>query len=168
MTTQNDNRAARLTAEAIARPPMVWSPYDGYETKCYTPLPAPGDPERPFGIVRKIGERRFQQLTSHEELLTHRGRLVDAVGGLIMNYRISCYWQPDITPEARSCLLCGSRNLNHPDFDRWSDPIQCQVIRYHTVDNPIRLADNRMYRTLDDAIMADVQAMLDSQNLRWE
>ena len=37
---------------------MVWSPYDGRETKCYTPLPAPGDLVRPFGIVRKIGEHR--------------------------------------------------------------------------------------------------------------
>lgn len=167
MTPPHADRTARLVAEAIVRPPMVWSPYDGRETRCYTPLPAPGDPERPFGIVRKIGERRFQQLTGHEELLTPRGRLVDAVGGLIFNYRISCYWQPDIEPEARLCLLCGSRNLNHPDFDRWTDPIQCQVIRDHTVDSPVRLADNLLYRTLDAAMIADVQAMLDSQNLEW-
>ena len=167
MTARIDDRTAGLVAEAIARPPMVWSPYDGRETKCYTPLPAPGDPERPFGIVRKIGEHWYQELTGHEDLLTHRGRLVDAVGGLIRDYRISCYWQPDITPEARRCLFCGERNLNHPDFDRLSDPIQCQVIRDHTLDSPLRLVDNTMYRALDEAVTADVQAMLDSQNLEW-
>ena len=105
MTARIDDRTAGLVAEAVARPPMVWSPYDGRETKCYTPLPAPGDPEHPFGIVRKIGEHRYQELTGHEDLLTHRGRLVDTLiatahyrlsqvtGGHIMGYQR----QPDLT-----------------------------------------------------------------------
>ena len=37
MTAPIDDRTAGLVAEAIARPPMVRSPYDGHETKCYTP-----------------------------------------------------------------------------------------------------------------------------------
>ena len=37
MTAPIDDRTAGLVAEAIARPPMVRSPYDGHEAKCYTP-----------------------------------------------------------------------------------------------------------------------------------
>ena len=35
------------------------------------------------------------------------------------------------------------------------------------LDSPLRLADNTMYRPLDEAVTADVQAMPDSQNLEW-
>lgn len=167
MTSHPDDETVKLVTEAISRPPMTWSTYDGHETKCYRPLPAPSDPERPFGIVRKVDEHRFRELTGYEEVLTHRGRLVDAVGGLIRDYRISCYWQPDVTPEAQRCLLCGERNLNHPDFDYLRDPIQCQVIRNHTLDSPLNLSDNTLYRTLDAAATADLIAMLNAQGLEW-
>ena len=167
MTTRIDDSSTSLVAEAITRPPMVWSPYDGRETRCYRPQPEPGGPERPFGIVRKVGEDRFQELTGYEQLLTHRGRLVDAVGGLIRDYRVSCYWQPDIQPESQHCLLCGQRNLNHPEFDPLHDPFQCQAIRKHTLDSHIPHRDNQVFRTMDTAVTEDLLAMLSSQNLEW-
>lgn len=167
MTTRIDDSTTSLVAEAVTRPPMVWSPYDGRETKCYMPQPAPGDPARPFGIVRKVEEHWFQELTGYEQLLTDRARLVDAVGGLIRDYRISCYWQPDAEPEARFCLLCGGSNLNHPEFDPLRAPFQCQAIRKHTLDSPIPHRDNQMFRTMDAAVTEDILAMLYSQNLEW-
>ena len=168
MNFHSDDRTVELVNEAIARPPMVWSPYDGHEARCYTPLPMPGDPERLFGIVRKIADYRFQQLTGHEDVIKNRTRLVDAISGMIWDFRLSCYWQPHLEPDARFCLLCGQRNPNHPDFDRFHDPHQCQTIRDHTVDSPLRLSVNPMYRTLEAATTADLRAMLSSQNLEWK
>ena len=167
MASNRDNSVSLLVAEAVSRPPVVWSPYDGHETRCYRPQPTPSDPERPFGIVRKLGEYRFQELTGHEDPIRRRSRLVDALSGLVHYYRTSCYWHSDVEPEAQFCLLCGGRNLNHPDFDPFQDPFQCQVIRDHTLDGPIRLSDNPIFRMLETAVTEDLLAMLESQNLEW-
>ena len=153
----NESPQQRLLAEqALERPALLWSPFADHETRGYSPVPLPADPERPFGIVRRIGEDRWQELTGHREELTNRSYLTDALAGLIRDWRISHWWNDD--PQATNCLLCGEPNPNPPQYNRLEDRIQCQVMRDYTMDSypakpPLRERMNQLVdRDIADAI----------------
>lgn len=148
-----------LVEQALRRPALIWSPFDGHETRGYPPIPVPGDPERPFGIVRRIKEYSWTELTGHEDILTHRTYFTDCLAGINRDWRISHWWHDD--PEATSCQFCGEINANHPDYRYAQDTIQCQIIRNHTLDYHLARPPSPDLRDLmDQLVHQDVQEML--------
>ena len=145
-----------LAAQALERPALIWSPFQDDETRGYPPVPVPGDPESPFGIVRKKGEHSWEELTGYEEHLTSRGYFNDALGGLIRDWRISHWWNDD--PYATACLLCGAPNANHPEYRREDDRVQCQVIRDYTMDS--HPEEPPLRRRMDELVDRDVEEIL--------
>ena len=163
-----DSAEVRLVGEALRRPPLVWSPLVDGITKCFTPYVIPKDPERPFGIARRLPCGRWEEQTGYEEPLTRRGRLVDAAGGLISDYRISHYWRPDENPNADRCLLCGDPNANHPDYDHTQDTIQCLVIRRNVLDPPATEHHDRLRRLMHHLTTRDLEALLAELGATWD
>ena len=145
-----------LAAQALERPALIWSPFQDDETRGYPPVPVPGDPESPFGIVRKNGEYQWEELTGYGEHLTSRGYFNDALGGLIRDWRISHWWNDD--PYAAACLLCGAPNANHPEYRREDDRVQCQVIRDYTMDS--HPEEPPLRRRMDELVDRDVEEIL--------
>lgn len=125
-------------------------------TRGYPPVPIPGDPERPFGIVRRQGEQRWEELNGYRERLTSRGYFTDALAGLIRDWRISHWWDDD--PETTICLLCGAPNPNHAEYRKEDDNVQCQVIRDYTLDSypPEPLLRKRM----NELVRRDIEELL--------